>query len=178
MNRSRMFQQEGKKSRSIWRMVDSTNRELSIATARGIIAAAEAWGVDCIVFEHLDRSGKKHGKLAQRLHMWRSNDVQDRVTLQAHRRGMRISRVCAWNTSKLAFDGSGEVKRGRKAGDGVPYNMCVFGTGKRYSCDLSAAYNIGARYYLRNISKRFPDLPLPPASRRTMSDLWKAAEAL
>ena len=178
MNRSRMLQQAGKKSRSIWRRVDSANRELSIATARGIITAAEAWSVDCIVFEHLDRSGKKHGKLAQRLHMWRSNDVQDRVTLQAHRRGMRISRVCAWNTSKLAYDGSGEVKRGRDAGEGVPYGTCVFSTGKTYSCDLSAAYNIGARYYLRDIGKRFPDLPLPPASRRTMSDLWKAAEAL
>lgn len=63
MSRSRMFQQAGKKSRSIWRMVDSANRELSIATAKGIITAAEAWNVDCIVFEHLDRSGKKHGSL-------------------------------------------------------------------------------------------------------------------
>ena len=178
MNRSRMFQQAGKKSRSIWRMVDSANRELSIAAAKGIIAVAESWSVDCIVFEHLDRSGKKHGKLAQRLHMWRSVDVQKRVTLQAHRRGMRISRVCAWNTSKLAYDGSGKVKRGRDAGEGVPYGICVFSTGKTYSCDLSAAYNIGARYYLRDISKRFPDLPLPPASQRTMSNLWKAAEAL
>lgn len=178
MNRSRMFQQAGKKSRSIWRMVDSANRELSIATARGIITVAEALSVDCIVFERLNGSGKKHGKLAQRLHMWRIVDVQDRVTLQAHRRGMRISRVCAWNTSKLAFDGSGEVKRGKDAGEGVPYGTCVFSTGKTYSCDLSAAYNIGARYYLRDIGKRFPDLPLPPASRRTMSDLWKAAEAI
>lgn len=178
MNRSRMFQQAGKKSRSIWRMVDSANEALSIATAKGIITAAEAWSVDCIVFEHLDRSGRKHGKLAQRLHMWRSGDVQKRVALQAHRRGMRISRICAWNTSKLAYDGSGEAKRGRDAGEGVPYGTCVFSTGKTYSCDLSAAYNIGARYYLRDISKRFPDLPLPPASRRTMSDLWKAAEAL
>lgn len=179
MNRSRGFQQEGKKSRSIWRMVDSANRALSIATAREIIVAAEAWSVDCIVFEHLDKSSrKKHGRLSQRLHMWRSGDVQKRVALQAHRRGMRISRVCAWNTSRLAYDGSGEAKRGRSAGEGIPYGTCIFSTGKTYSCDLSAAYNIGARYYLRDISKRFPDLPLPPASRRTMSDLWKAAGTL
>jgi hypothetical protein len=27
---------------------------------------------------------------------------------------MRISRICAWNTSRLAYDGSGIVLRGRK----------------------------------------------------------------
>ena len=33
------------------------------------------------------------------------------------------------------------------------YSMCTFQTGKRYSCDLSASYNIGARYFLREYEK-------------------------
>ena len=64
---------------------------------------------------------------------------------------MRISRVCAWNTSKLAFDGSGEVTR-----DADNYSMCTFKSGKRYNCDLSAAYNIAARYFIREILKSLP----------------------
>lgn len=74
---------------------------------------------------------------------------------KAHRLGIRISRVCAWNTSKLAFDGSGKVVR-----DKDNYSLCTFKTGKRYNCDLSACYNIAARYYLRLFTK-----PLPATAR-------------
>jgi hypothetical protein len=31
--------------------------------------------------------------------------------------------------------------------------MCTFTSGKRYHCDLSASYNIGARYFVREIYK-------------------------
>ena len=34
--------------------------------------------------------------------------------------------------------------------------MCTFETGKRYHCDLSASYNIGARYFIREILKSLP----------------------
>ena len=70
------------------------------------------------------------------------------VEHKAHRCGIRIRRVCAWNTSKLAFDGTGVVTR-----DTNNYSMCTFQTGKRYSCDLSSSYNIGARYFLREYEK-------------------------
>ena len=73
---------------------------------------------------------------------------QKMVEHKAHRCGIRIRRVCAWNTSKLAFDGTGVVTR-----DTNNYSMCTFQTGKRYSCDLSASYNIGARYFLREYEK-------------------------
>lgn len=178
MNRSRMYQQAGKKSHSIWRMCTAANRQLSADTARELIKIAERYSVDCIVFEHLDSSGKKHGRMAQRIHMWRSRDVQNRAELQAHRRGMRISRVCAWGTSKLAFDGTGAVKRGRKAGEGIPYNICMFSTGKQYNCDLGAAMNIGARYFLRAIADAHKEIELPAVPQRTLSDLWRAADVL
>ena len=178
MNRSRMYQQSGKKSHSIYRMTTSANRQLSIDTARELIKIADAYDVDCIVFERLDSSGKKHGRMAQRIHMWRSRDVQERVELQAHRRGMRISRICAWGTSKLAFDGSGPVKRGQAAGKDVPYNICILSTGKQYNCDLGAAMNIGARYFLRAIAGVHKGIALPAVPQRTLSDLWKTADVL
>ncbi|MCR4745151.1 MAG: transposase [Lachnospiraceae bacterium] len=105
-----------------------------------------------IVFEHLDKNGKVRGSKKQKLKMWRSQEVQSMVTNKAHRLGMRISRVCAWGTSKLAYDGSGRVLRG-KDGDFNTYELCKFKNDKTYNCDLSASYNIGARYFIREILK-------------------------
>ena len=84
--------------------------------------------------------------------MWRANYIQSIVTNKAHRLGMRISHICAWNTSHLAYDGSGAVLRGKEA-NLHSYSMCRFQNGKIYNCDLSASYNIGARYFIREILK-------------------------
>ena len=77
------------------------------------------------------------------------------VTNKANRLGMRISHICAWGTSKLAYDGSGTVQRGRDAGF-KSYSVCRFANGKIYNCDLSASYNIGARYFVRELTKSLP----------------------
>ncbi|MBO4378807.1 MAG: transposase, partial [Clostridia bacterium] len=34
--------------------------------------------------------------------------------------------------------------------------ICRFSTGKIYNCDLNASYNIGARYFIREILKTLP----------------------
>ena len=60
------------------------------------------------------------------------------------------------NTSKLAFDSSGVVHRGREANLGT-YTLCKFSNGKIYNCDLSASYNIGARYFIREVQKILPE---------------------
>ena len=70
----------------------------------------------------------------------------------AHRKGMHFSRVNAWGTSAYAYDGSGKVVR-----DADNHSMCTFASGKRYNCDLSASYNIGARYWIREILKSLPE---------------------
>ena len=36
------------------------------------------------------------------------------------------------------------------------HSLCTFTSGKRYNCDLSASYNIGARYYIREFKKNMP----------------------
>ena len=80
--------------------------------------------------------------------MWRKNGIQDYAEHKAHRCGIRVSRVCAWGTSRLAFDGSGELMR-----DAGNRALAVFRSGKQYNADLNASYNIGARYFIREITK-------------------------
>ena len=132
----------------LWARAKGVNKDIAVKTAGFIMTVANEFKVDVIVMEHLDLAGRKRGSKRQRLHHWRAKYVQQIVEHQAHRCGTRIRRVCAWNTSKLAFDGTGEVTR-----DTDNYSMCTFQTGKRYSCDLSASYNIGARYFLREYEK-------------------------
>ena len=110
------------------------------------------YNADTIVFEHLDKNGKVRGSKKQKLKLWRSQEVQSIVTNKAHRLKMHISRICAWNTSRLAYDGSGFIIRGKEGGFNT-YELCKFQNGKTYNCDLSASYNIGARYFIREILK-------------------------
>lgn len=93
--------------------------------------------------------GKKRGSKKERLHLWKVREVQKLVTGKAYRNGIRISTVNAWITSKLAFEGTGEVERD----DEKNYSLCTFSTGKHYHADLNAAYNIAARYFIRAICK-------------------------
>ena len=120
-----------------------------------VMDTAIKYDVDCIVMEYLDLAGKKRGSKKQRLHLWRAKYVQTMVTDKAHRNMIRAARVCAWNTSRLAFDGSGRVMRGKEA-DLPSYSLCRFPTGKQYNCDLNASYNIGSRYYIRELLKTLP----------------------
>ena len=83
--------------------------------------------------------------------MWRNRDIQKIVMHQARRNGIHVRFVNARNTSRLAFDGSGEVAR-----NSPNMALCRFQNGKQYNCDLNASYNIGARYYIRELLKTLP----------------------
>ena len=70
---------------------------------------------------------------------------------------------------KLACDGSGAVVRNQEN-----HSLCTFRTGKQYNCDLSASYNIGARYFIREFLKPLPETErssleakVPAVKRRT-----------
>lgn len=153
INRIKKAQQHGNyKTPRLWAKVKGINHDISAKTANYIMDIAVLYNADVIVFEHLDKNGKVRGSKKQRLKLWRSQEVQSIVTNKAHRLGMRISHVCAWGTSKFAYDGSGRVLRG-KDGRFDTYELCRFQNGKTYNCDLSASYNIGARYFIREILK-------------------------
>ena len=144
----------------MWRYAKALNDDIAKKVAAAITEFAVLYSADVIVFEHLSFTGKKHGGgKAQKLSMWKRNSIQDYVEHKAHRCGIRISHICAWETSKLAFDGSGALKR-----DETNRALATFASGKQYNCDLSASYNIGARYFVRDLLK-----PLPAMVRSQLS---------
>ena len=141
----------------LWAGAKGISRDIAVKTAEFIVKTAVLYDVDVIVMEHLDTRGRKRGSRKQRLHHWRAMYVQRMVAQKAHREGIRVSTVCAWNTSRLAFDGTGRVKRGKESEKTADnYSICEFSTGKIYNCDLNASYNIGARYFIREILKSLP----------------------
>ena len=171
LGRIRRFQREHSSVQAggRWEYASRLNAELARKIAGAVSAYAEEHHSDVIVFEYLEMQGKIAGNKKQKLHLWRKRDIQKRCEHQAHRKGMRVSRICAWNTSRLAYDGSGAVLR-----DGKNHSLCTFSTGKRYHCDLSASYNIGARYFIRELLKPLPETErssleakVPAVKRRT-----------
>lgn len=167
----------------LWNIAKRRNLNLAHLVAHKIVDYAFENGCDVIVFEHLDTKGRKRGGKKQKLTMWKHADIQNTVTSLAHQNGMRISRICAWNTSRLAYDGSGVVQRGQEISDDTPYDVCRFTTGKMYNRDLSACYNIGARYFVRELIKELPDImtevsDVGSGTTRTLSTLWKINSAV
>lgn len=153
INRIKKAQQHvNYKTPRLWARAKDINHDIAVKTAQFIMDTANLYNADVIVFEHLDRKGKLRGSKKQKLHMWRSQEVQSIVTDKAHRLGMHISHICAWGTSKFAYDGSGTVERGINGS----YSICRFQNGRTYNCDLAASYNIGARYFIREIVKSLP----------------------
>lgn len=157
LNRVKKAQQNGaRKCPTLWKHVNDLNTDISRKTAKEIVDFAVLYNADVIVFEHLDTQGKKKGRGKQKLALWRKQEMQKLVEHKAHILGIRISHICAWNTSKLAFDGSGKVERGTYIQNRVEkynYSICTFPNGKQYHCDLNASYNIGARYFIRELLK-------------------------
>ncbi len=132
-------------------------------------------GSKTIVFEHLGKMLGQNKTMKMKHSFWNKNEIQNRTKDIAHSHGMRFSRVLARGTSSLAFDGSGITQRNSKG------DIAIFSNGKQYHSDLSASYNIGARYFIRSILKSFSEkkrlsvqakVPeLSDRSRHTLSSL-------
>ena len=171
LGRIRRFQRQhgSGQTQSRWAYAKRLNMELARKTAAAITTYAAENHTDVIIFEYLEMQGKISGTKKQRLHLWRKRDIQKLCEHQAHRKGIRVSRISARNTSRLAYDGSGPVVRNLEN-----HSLCTFQTGKQYNCDLSAAYNIGARYFIRELLKPFSETErslleakVPSVKRRT-----------
>lgn len=135
-----------------WNRINGLQNHILVHTAFEIIKFAKEHRVDVIVFEFLGKMRTPKGffgakKLRFKLHYWRKLGIQNKVEEMAHYEGIRISQINPRNTSKLAFDGSGEVERSQRG------DLALFKNGKEYHADLSATYNIGARYFIRAIQK-------------------------
>ena len=133
-----------------WRKVAGISMDIADKTVKEILEFGNEYGVDAFVLEYLDFKGKN---MVKRAHFWRYKRIYKVLTQRAHQYGLRVARVNARNTSRLAFDGSGWSKRGREITPETPYALMQFATGKIYNADLNASYNIGARYFIRSILK-------------------------
>ena len=128
-----------------YRKAANINKNLANQAAKQITNFAIANGATAVVVENLrhwePRGGKKKSSLKQRFHGWVKSAIVDRLEHLGLELGIEIVSVNARGTSSQAYDGTGEVKR-----DKGNYSMGTFPTSKRYAVDLSASYNIAARY--------------------------------
>ena len=151
LGRIKRNQKRGSKhNKTLWRKVAGISQSIADKTTRAIFDFGYEHGVDVFVLEYLNFKGKNKVK---RAHFWRYKRIYKVLLHKAHRHGLRIARVNARNTSRLAFDGSGWSKRGLEISPETPYGVMRFPTGKTYNADLNASYNIGARYFIRHILK-------------------------
>ncbi|MDD4969847.1 MAG: hypothetical protein PHT07_10510 [Paludibacter sp.] len=108
--------------------------------------------------------------------------IQNKVMEKAHSLGIRYSKVLARGTSMYAYDGSGAVERSPRK------DICKFTNNKTYNADLSASYNIAARYFIREYLKPLSEkrrlqaeakVPsLADRTRQTLSSLIRLHEVL
>ena len=154
LHKIRKCQSQGSRHMNrLWAYADNYNTASAKDTTRRIVEYAVAQNAQVIVFENLTGiKPKKGASKAQKMTLWRKRDIQHRVEEMAARCGIRTSYICAWNTSQLAFDGSGKVNRGKECGYHTNA-VCEFQNGKIYNADLSASKNIAARYFTRVITK-------------------------
>lgn len=151
LNRMRLkYRETGNKFKMprVWNKINNLNIEIANDTVSKIIKFALKNDADVIVLEYLNFTGKPHKNIAIKFNMWAKRLIQEKVMAKAHSLGIRYRRVNAKNTSLLAFDGSGKVIR-----DKDNAKLCTFKTGKKYNSDLSASYNIGARYFIKETEK-------------------------
>lgn len=101
LGRIRRFQREhgSVQAKSRWAYAKRLNTELGRKIAGAVTGYAEENHADVIVFEYLETKGKISGRKKQE-----AASVEEKgypgYEHQAHRRGMRISRICAWNNQQ------------------------------------------------------------------------------
>jgi putative transposase len=129
-----------------YRKARQYNRNIAQSASRQVVNFALEHGASVIVLEDLKgwrpKGGKKRSALKQRFHGWLHRQFVACTEAKFVEAGGKVHYVYARGTSSWAFDGSGKVKR-----DARQYELCTFKSGKRYNADLSASYNIAARYW-------------------------------
>lgn len=122
------------------------NLEIARYVMRGIIEFTKTHGVKVIVFENLSgwkaKTGRKGSLQKQKFHLWCHCKIVELTQQRWGELGGLVVFINPKYTSAYAFDGSGKIKQSK-----INYSLAVFKNGKNYNCDLSASYNIGARYW-------------------------------
>lgn len=167
----------------LYRKSKNINKHIAQTVSRQIVEFAQKHNVSVIVFEDLSNwkaKGGKHGSLQkQRFHQWCKDKLVELTIQKFSELGGKVKLVNAKYTSAYAFDGSGAIKRSNKK-----YSQAIFQNGKRYNADLSASYNIGARYWYAVLTNsKFTRVWEGRSSSQTLrtpvtlSTLWELSKA-
>ncbi|NEO68089.1 transposase [Moorena sp. SIO3H5] len=153
------------------------NHQIGHIVSKRIVDIAKEFNSEAIVFENLKgwkpKGGKKRSNLRQRFHGWLKAKIRDFTEMKWAELGGKVVEVVAAYTSKLAYDGSGTVKRNSKK-----YSLATFSSGKRFNADLNGAYNIGARGVFKltrrndGEGRSSKNSGRPPRSWACLCDLW------
>ncbi|NEO91592.1 MAG: IS200/IS605 family element transposase accessory protein TnpB [Moorea sp. SIO3G5] len=153
------------------------NHQIGHIVSKRIVEIAEQFNSEAIVFENLKgwkpKGGKKRSNLRQRFHGWLKAKIRNFTEMKWAELGGKVIEVVAAYTSKLAYDGSGTVKRNLKK-----YSLATFPSGKRFNADLNGAYNIGARGVFKLVGRNGHEgrsskrSGRPPRSWACLCDLW------
>lgn len=170
-------------ARGLYRKAGNINREIGQKVSARLVKIAKQFGIKYIVFEHLKgwrpRGGKKRSTLKQRFHGWLHRRIVNLTEMKWSELGGKVVFVNPRGTSSHAYDGSGKLKRSSSN-----YELAVFASGKQYNCDLSASYNIGARFILKLLGRNSlqdddgKNSSSSPRSRGTLSMLWVVPSTL
>ena len=167
--------------KTLYRRARGINLHVGRMVSRLVLAFAAEFGATTVVFEDLKgfrpKGGAKRSNLRQRFHGWLHRLVVRQAQQSAEEKGFAVLFVHARGTSSWAYDGSGRVVRDR-----FDYGRCRFRSGKEYDCDLSASYNIAARYLAAKITApaggktgwpvRGRSSAAGPRTPVTLSSLW------
>jgi IS605 OrfB family transposase len=160
-----------------YRKCRNINQQIGHIVSKQLIQIAQKYSVNAIVFEQLKnwkpKGGKKRSNLKQKFHGWLKSLIFNLTQSKWAELGGKTITVIAAYTSKLAFDGSGFVKR-----DKSNYANATFSNSKRYNCDLNGSYNIAARGWLKLVSRKDYEIRPSknsgrmPRSWACLCDLW------
>ncbi|MGB3239953.1 MAG: hypothetical protein WBB29_16775 [Geitlerinemataceae cyanobacterium] len=160
-----------------YRKCRNINQQIGQIVSLRITQIAQSESANAIVFENLKgwkpKGGKKRSNLKQRFHGWLKSLIVELTQRKWAECGGQTITILAAYTSKLAYDGSGQVKRHKNN-----YALATFSSGKKYNCDLNGSYNIAARGWQKLDSRKdYEKRPSKssgrlPRSWACLCDLW------
>ncbi|MGL5061386.1 MAG: IS200/IS605 family accessory protein TnpB-related protein [Microcoleus sp.] len=169
--------------KNTYRKCRNINQQIGHIVSKQITQIAQHYSVDAVVFENLKgwkpKGGKKRSNLKQKFHGWLKSLIVELTQRKWAELGGKTITIIAAYTSKLAYDGSGQVKRDKKN-----YALATFSSGKKYNCDLNGSYNIAARGWQKLDSRKdYEKRPSKssgrlPRSWACLCDLWSTDSRL
>jgi len=165
-----------------YRKCQNINTQISHVVSKRIVQIASEFNSEAIVFENLKgwkaTGGRKRSSLRQRFHGWLKAKIRDYTEMKWCEAGGKVIDIVAAYTSKLAYDGSGIVKR-----DSQNYALAKFSSNKRYNADLNGSNNIAARGIIKLTRRNDREDRSSKSSGRSprswacLCDLWTNAQA-